>query len=376
MTNLQNNPQYISPTDALVLAIAEACSVEGRTSPNPPVGAVVVRDGVVVGRGATQPPGGPHAERVALQQAGVAAQGADLVVTLEPCTFHGRTPPCVDAIIEAGIRRVCYVAHDPDLRMGCGAEPILRSAGIDVVQLPDPDGVVADLLAPFRCRVTTGRPLVTVKYAMSLDGRIATVTGDSRWISGADSRHQVHLLRDRVDAIMVGVGTVLTDDPALTTRLESHWRVPQHPLRVIVDTTGRTPLSARILDPALPGQTLFATVNPAKEWIEAVLSRGAQVECISADAEGRVDLLALLSRLGEQGINHLLVEGGSTLLGSLAATQLIDRIWAFVAPKLVGGQAAPGPLGNPGVTRLADALPLHIRRIERYDEDILMIGER
>ncbi|NOK61240.1 MAG: 5-amino-6-(5-phosphoribosylamino)uracil reductase [Chloroflexi bacterium AL-W] len=375
MTNLQNNIQCISPTDALVLAIAEARSVEGRTSPNPPVGAVVVRDGVVVSRGATQPPGGPHAEQVALQRAGASARGADLVVTLEPCTFHGRTPPCVDAIITAGIRRVFYVAHDPDPRIGNGAEPYLRSADIEIVQLDDPDGMVADLLAPFCRRMTTGRPLVTIKYAMSLDGRIATVTGDSRWISGSESRHQVHLLRDRVDAIMVGVGTVLTDNPALTTRLEQHWRAPQHPLRVIVDTTGRTSLSARILDTALPGTTLFATVNPAKDWVEGVLSRGAQVEFLPSDTHGRVDVSALLLRLGTLGVNHLLVEGGSTLLGSLAAEQLIDRIWAFVAPKLVGGQTAPGPFGNPGVTRLADALPLHIRRVERHDNDILMIGE-
>jgi diaminohydroxyphosphoribosylaminopyrimidine deaminase / 5-amino-6-(5-phosphoribosylamino)uracil reductase len=362
------------PGDPLSLAIGQARMVEGRTSPNPPVGAVVVREGAVVGSGGTQPPGGPHAERVALLEAGAAANGADLYVTLEPCTFHGRTPPCTEAIIAAGIRRVYYVARDPDPRNGAGATPLLHAAGIEVIRLPDRAGEVADLLAPFRCRVLAGRPLVAVKYAMTLDGRIATVSGQSRWISGAASRRLVHQLRDRVDAIMVGVGTALADDPQLTTRLDDHWRPVQHPLRVIVDSRGRMPPTARLLDAALPGRTMIAAVAPPRPWIEAVAARGAQVELLPPDAAGRVALPALLARLAAQGINYLMVEGGSTLLGALAAAQQIDVVWAFIAPKLVGGLAAPGPLGDPGVARLDDAQQFVIRRLEQCGEDLLVVA--
>ncbi len=372
--SVYQEPLVSSTSEALDLAIRQAQSVSGRTSPNPPVGAVVSRAGAILGMGATQPPGGPHAEVVALRAAGSASYGAELYTTLEPCTFHGRTPPCTEAIIAAGIRRVSYVARDSDPRIGVGAEQQLRAAGIEVVRLLDPNGSIADLLAPFRCRVHTGRPLVTVKYAMTLDGRIATSSGDSRWISGPSSRHQVHLLRDRVDAIMVGVGTVLADNPELTTRLEGHWRPLRHPLRVVVDSYGRTPLNARLLDPKLPGQTMIATVAPAAAWVEELTARGIQVEQLPGDAAGRVDLQALLMLLGRRGLNHLLVEGGATLLGSLAAQALIDEIHAFIAPKLVGGTAAPGPLGGVGVTLMADAHPFLLRRVERYDQDVLLIA--
>ena len=366
--------QPIDPHQALALALAQARQAEGRTSPNPPVGAVVVRQGAVVGAGATQPPGGPHAERVALAAAGAAARGADLYTTLEPCTFHGRTPPCTDAIIAAGIRRVFYVAGDPDPRMGAGAAAALGAAGVELRRLRDPQGAVADLLAPFRCRVTAGRPLVTAKYAMTLDGRIATAARDSRWVSGPSARRQVHLLRDRVDAIMVGVGTLLADDPALTTRLEDHWRPVRHPLRVIVDSRGRTPLGARVLDPALPGQTLLATVAPPDAWAAQAEARGATVLRLPADPRGRVALPELLAELARRGVNHLLAEGGAALLGALAAAGLIDRLWAFVAPKLVGGADAPGPLGDPGVARMDDARPFVLRQIARYDQDVLLVS--
>lgn len=372
--SVYQEPQLASTSEALDLAIRQAQRVSGRTSPNPPVGAVVARTGTILGVGATQPPGGPHAEIVALQAAGAASHGAELYTTLEPCTFHGRTPPCTEAIIAAGIRRVYYVARDSDPRIGAGAEQQLQAAGIEVVRLPDPNGRVAELLAPFRCRVHTGRPLVTVKYAMTLDGRIATASGDSRWISGPRSRQQVHLLRDRVDAIMVGVGTVLADNPELTTRLEEHWRPLRHPLRIVVDSYGRTPLDVRLLNPELPGQTMIATVAPAAAWVEELTARGIQVEQLPGDATGRVDLQALLTLLGRRGLNHLLVEGGATLLGGLAAQALIDEIQAFIAPKLVGGAAAPGPLGGIGVALMADAHPFLLRRVERYDQDVLLIA--
>lgn len=371
---LAHQSNDLSPAAAMRLAIDQARAVNGRTSPNPPVGAVVIQKGAVVGVGATHPPGGPHAERVALALAGDQARGADLYVTLEPCTFYGRTPPCTEAIIAAGVRRVYYVARDDDPRMVTGAASCLRAAGIETIQMPDSDGAVADLLAPFRCRVSAGRPLVTIKYAMTLDGRIATITGASRWISGAAARRQVHLLRDHVDAIMVGVGTVLADDPQLTTRLDDHWRPVQHPLRVIVDSHGHTPLSARVLATDLPGQTLIATVDPSPSWVAAVTATGAQVLHLPPDSTGRVALAPLLTHLASIGVNHVLVEGGARLLGALTAAGLVDQVWAFIGSKLVGGAKAPGPLGDPGVAELADAQKLHIRRVERYDQDVLLVA--
>ncbi len=357
----------------LALAISQARAVQGRTSPNPPVGCVVVHHGKVVGCGATHPAGGPHAERVALAMAGTAAHGADLYVTLEPCTFYGRTPPCTDAIREAGIRRVFFVAKDTDPRIGEGAAACLQPANIDVYQLPDQDGAVADILAPFRCRSLANRPLVTAKYAMTLDGRIATVSGASRWITGSDARRAVHELRDRVDVILVGVGTILADNSSLTTRLESHWRPTRHPLRVIVDSYGRTPLSSRLLAADTPGQTLFAVVDPLPEWAEAVQATGAQIAYIEGDA-GRVDIPALLSLLAAEGHNHVLVEGGTGVLGTFAAKSLIDETWTFIGPKIVGGAQAAGPVGDPGVSQMADAHPFAVHRVERYGDDTLIVA--
>jgi diaminohydroxyphosphoribosylaminopyrimidine deaminase/5-amino-6-(5-phosphoribosylamino)uracil reductase len=359
---------------ALDLAIRMARTVVGRTSPNPPVGAIVVRDGVVRGRGATQPPGGPHAEVVALREAGENARGATLYSTLEPCTFHARTPPCTAAIIAAGIRTVFYVARDNDPRIGRGAAEVLGQAGIEVVRLADRDGAVTEILAPFRCRVATGRPLVSAKYAMTLDGRIAAVGGDSRWVSGEESRRQVHLLRDRVDAIMVGLGTLCGDDPELTTRLTDHWRPLRHPLRVVVDSQGRAPLTARLFDPELPGSTLVATVSAPPEWVAALADRGVEVEFLPADPHGRVDLRALLPLLAKRGVNHLLVEGGGKLLGALNDLGLIDQIEAYIAPKLVGGAAAPGPLAGQGVRLMAEARPFEIRRVERHGRDLMLMA--
>ena len=352
-------------------ALAAARRAEGRTSPNPPVGAVVVKDGQVIGWGWTAPPGGPHAEVVALQAAGAKAQGATLYVTLEPCTFQGRTPPCTTAIHAADVRRVVWAARDVDPRMGAGAAAVLAQDGIATEYLPL--AVAGELVAPFRSRIERGRPLVTAKWAMSLDGRIATRTGDSRWITGPAARRRVHELRDRVDAIMVGVGTMLADDPALTVRLTDHWRPVRQPLRVVVDSHGRTPLQARVLRPELEGTTLLATVDPPAAWRTAVEARGVEVLLLPSHA-GRVELGSLLRALAERGVTHLLVEGGAALLGTLADERLIDRVWAFVAPKLIGGSGAPGPLGGTGATRMAEASRLRIDAVEQIDDDVLMMG--
>jgi diaminohydroxyphosphoribosylaminopyrimidine deaminase/5-amino-6-(5-phosphoribosylamino)uracil reductase len=363
--------EQASDTMWMAEALNVARCAEGRTSPNPPVGAVVVKHGVVVGRGWTQPPGGAHAEVVALRDAGEQARDASLYVTLEPCTFQGRTPPCTDAIEAAGVRRVVWAAHDVDPRMGEGAAAALRPAGIITAYLPSP--AADELVAPFRSCVERGRPLVTTKWAMSLDGRIATRSRDSRWITGVGARRRVHELRDRVDAIMVGVGTVLADDPALTVRLEDHWRPVRNPPRVVVDTHGRTPLDARVLDPALPGKTLIATVDPPPAWRSVVESREIEV-LVLPRRDNRVDLVALLEALREHGVSHLLVEGGATLLGALADQGLIDRIWAFVGAKLIGGAGAPGPLGGAGAARIAEVMNVAISGVEAVDGDLLIVG--
>ncbi|MCS6841657.1 MAG: bifunctional diaminohydroxyphosphoribosylaminopyrimidine deaminase/5-amino-6-(5-phosphoribosylamino)uracil reductase RibD [Roseiflexus sp.] len=355
-------------------ALTLAHRAQGRTSPNPPVGAVIVRDGRIVGEGWTQPPGGPHAEVAALRAAGPEARGSDLYVTLEPCTFWGRTPPCTDAIVQAGIRRVFFAAYDPDQRIGEGATAVLARAGIEARYCPEYAACAEELIAPFRCWTRHRRPLVIAKYAMTLDGRVATVTGDSRWISSSAARRRVHELRDCVDAIIVGVGTVLADDPLLTTRLEDHWRPVQHPLRVIVDSRGRMPLTARVLDPGLPGRTLVATVRPDSHWHAALVARGIDVLVFDPGPDGRVPLPSLLRALGERGYTSALVEGGSTLLGALAQERLIDRIWAFIAPKIVGGSAAPGPVGGPGALRMADAQHWEFFATERIGDDLLVIA--
>ena len=374
MVSHSSESQALTHDAALDLAIRMARTVIGRTSPNPPVGAVVVSQGRVVGVGATQPPGGPHAEVIALQEAGGTARGATLYTTLEPCNFHARTPPCTAAIIAAGIRKVYFVARDNDPRIGRGAAEVLNAAGIEVARLVDRQGRVAEMLAPFRCRVALGRPMVTAKYAMTLDGRIAAAGGDSRWVSGPESRRQVHSLRDEVDAILIGMGTLLGDDPELTTRLEDHWRPIHHPLRVLVDSRGRAPLSARLFDPALPGDTLVATVDPPTEWVEKLVERRVGVVRLPGDQQGRVALPNLLDHLARRGLNHLMVEGGGELLGSLNDLALIDQIQAYVAPKLVGGAGAPGPLAGKGVAIMAEARPFDLRRVERYGDDLLLVA--
>ena len=355
-------------------ALALAEHARGRTSPNPPVGAAVVRDGKIVGEGWTQPPGQPHAEVMALRAAGDRARGADLYATLEPCTFWGRTPPCTDAIAAAGIGRVFFAAHDPDPRIGGGADAELRAHNIEVIHMAEYAARTQEQMAAFRCWTTRRRPLVIAKYAMTLDGKIATHTGDSRWVSGPAARRRVHLLRDQVDAIVVGVGTVLADDPQLTTRLADHWRPVQHPVRIILDSRGRTPLDAHVLDPDLPGRTVIATVAPPVLWQREVEARGVEVLRLRPTKHGQVDLHHLLTTLAARNITSLLVEGGREVFGSFAAAGLVDHVWAFIAPKLVGGSGAPGPIGDPGVALMRDAHQWQIERYELIDDDLLVIA--
>ncbi|MBI3362489.1 MAG: bifunctional diaminohydroxyphosphoribosylaminopyrimidine deaminase/5-amino-6-(5-phosphoribosylamino)uracil reductase RibD, partial [Chloroflexi bacterium] len=314
----------------------------------------------------------------ALRAAGESARGATMYVTLEPCAHHGRTPPCTEALIAAGVAEVYYAVGDPNPRVNGQGHAQLEAAGVAVHR-----GLCEDEARepnrPFFKHITTGQPFVIAKFAMSLDGKIATRTGDSRWITNEASRRRGHELRNVTDAILVGAGTVLADDPQLTTRLTPLFRFCEtgegpgvrHPLRIVADSRGRVPLSARVFDPALAGQTALATTAAAPPAHCAELAaRGVEVWTLPADSQGRVSLPALLDEIGRCGMLTLLVEGGSELLGAFFAGNLVDRAWAFVAPLIIGGQEAPGPVGGPGVERLAQAIRLCRLQVEMLDGDL------
>ena len=349
-------------TTAMTRAIALATDALGRTNPNPAVGAVVLApDGRVVGQGATAPAGGPHAEVEALAAAGAAARGATLVVSLEPCRHVGRTPACTDAIVAAGIRRVVYAVADPH-DLAAGGDEALRSAGVDVE-----GGVLAAEAAhdlqPWLVAVRRRRPHLTWKYAATLDGRTAAADGTSRWITGTDARVDVHRLRSRCDAVVVGIGTVLADDTALTVR---DWPTQRQPLRVVVDGKARTPLSARILDDAAPTLVVVGA-DADRGRVSKLRAAGAEVVEL-ARLDGFLDLHALLAALYEREALQLLLEGGATLAGSFVRQRLVDKVVGYHAPALLG--AGPPVLADAGVTTLAGALRLRLDDVRRLGDDV------
>ena len=365
--------------DFMLRALHLAEQGRGRTSPNPMVGAVLVKEGRIVGEGFHLRAGEPHAEIFALRQAGSAARGATLYVTLEPCCHYGRTPPCTQALIAAGVKEVHMSMLDPNACVAGRGREELEAAGIHTV-LGERGAEARALNETFILWVTSGRPFVIAKFAMSLDGKIATRSGDSRWITGQDARREVHKLRDQVDAILVGVGTIIADDPQLTTRLDGDARPKggpgdvRHPLRVILDSKGRTPLAARVLDPVLPGRTLLATTEAIPgDRRRAMTDRGVEVLILPAE-DGRVSLQALLQTLGSREITSLLVEGGGTVLGAYFQQGLVDKVLAFIAPLIIGGQEAPTPVVAPGVDRMAQALRLKKVHFERLGSDLLISG--
>ena len=342
----------------------------GTASPNPSVGAVLVRDGSIVGEGVTQPAGGPHAEAMAIAQAGDKARGAALYVTLEPCNYHGRTPPCVPAIVGAGVAEVHAATLDPNPRVDGRGAADLEAAGVRVSV--GEEAAAAQRLMEAHCTwITTGMPFVLAKYAMSLDGKTATAAGDSRWISGAESRRWVHRMRASCDAIMVGIGTALRDDPQLTARDEDNRPLDRQPLRVVVDSHGRLPGEARLLQS--PGCTLVAVADASSEREAALRNAGAEVLAFPAST-GQVDLRSLLQHLGSREVTGLLVEGGGTLLASLFRQGLVDKVCAFVAPLLIGGRDAPTPWDGAGAGTIADALRLERVSIERLGDDMMVVG--
>ena len=352
-------------------AVSLARQALGSTSPNPAVGAVVVKNGEIVGEGFTQPAGEDHAEIVALREAGPRANGATLYVTLEPCNHFGRTPPCTDAIIDAGISAVQVAIVDPNPAVSGGGVERLESDGIPT-HLGAESAAVRRQLEAWLKLVTTGRPFITAKFAMSLDGKISTHTGDSKWITGDKARWHVHKMRARSDAVMVGIGTALADDPRLTARDERGNPLSRQPLRVVVDSRGRLPATARLLSE--PGKTLIAvgsgvTGSQMGEHGDGVEFRHFPLRDEHINLQGLIEFLA-----EERDVTSIMVEGGGTLLGAMFDLGLVDKVVAFVAPTIIGGASAPSPVGGAGVEMMVDALELERVRWKRMGRDMLITG--
>lgn len=331
----------------------------GAVEPNPMVGAVVVRDGMVVGEGYHMRYGQAHAEVHALAQAGELARGATLYVTLEPCCHFGKTPPCTDAILQAGIARVVVAMADPfPLVSGRGAD-LLRQAGV-AVDIGLCEAEARALNAPYLKLLGTGRPFVHAKWAMSLDGKIASRSGDSRWISGAESRRRVHTLRGQVDAVLVGAGTVRADDPLLTARPPG----PRTATRIVLTTTADLPPTCQLLATARAVPVLVAHTQQVPSQRRAALeSAGCELVRVSGVAD-------LLDQLGRRRMTNVLVEGGAGLFAALVAERLIDTLHVFVAPKLIGGKGALSPVGGLGIETMAQAVGLRIDAVEMAGPDV------
>ncbi|MBI5968956.1 MAG: bifunctional diaminohydroxyphosphoribosylaminopyrimidine deaminase/5-amino-6-(5-phosphoribosylamino)uracil reductase RibD [Deltaproteobacteria bacterium] len=355
------------------LALRLAKKGMGRTSPNPLVGAVVVQGRNILGRGYHRRAGEAHAEILALRQAGKKARGATLYLNLEPCAHFGKTPPCTEAILNAGIQRVVAGMKDPNpLVSGRGIRQ-LRRAGVQVDV-----GILREecqeLNAPFGKFITTQKPFVTLKAAISLDGKVATRSGDSRWISSEASRNYVHHLRQVADAVMVGIGTVLKDDPLLTVRLFGK-NPPRHPLRVIVDSRLRIPFHSKLVRTAGQYPTLVATTEVASSSKKKRLAKAKlEVLVMKSDAQRRVSLKALMEELARRGVVSILLEGGSTLNASALREKLVDRLLFFVSPKIIGGHRAPGVIGGEGILRIEQAESVKIMKIKRLGPDLLIEG--
>jgi diaminohydroxyphosphoribosylaminopyrimidine deaminase/5-amino-6-(5-phosphoribosylamino)uracil reductase len=355
----------------MTLALELARRGEGRTAPNPPVGAVLVRDDQVVGEGYHPAAGKPHAEIYALQAAGRLAAGADLYVTLEPCCHYGRTGPCTEALIAAGVRRVFFGTVDPNPRVAGQGLERLRSAGIEVSAAPLADEC-RRLIAPFAKHVMTGRPFVILKAAMTLDAQLATVAGQSQWITGTASREAGHRLRDRVDGVLTGTGTVLADNPRLTVRLPSGGR---NPARIVIDGRLASSPDSLVYAAEAPGRRFLATADDvAEDRLAPFLGQGVEVLTVPRDGM-HLDLGAVMDKLGTIGLQTLLVEAGGNLNRALLRAGLVDRLVLFVAPLIFGGSDGMPLFAGPGAARLADAWCLNDVRISRIGQDLMLEGE-
>ncbi len=353
------------------MALDLAVRGEGFTSPNPMVGAVVVKGGKVVGSGFHEVIGSPHAEVNAINAAGKLAEGGTLYVTLEPCNHTGRTPPCTAAILKAGISRVVVAMPDPNQHVAGGGVEHLKRQGLEVIT-----GVCEQQARrqneAFIKYITTGRPFVIAKCAATLDGRTATRTGDSRWVTGEAARHYVHRLRHAVDAIMVGIHTIQTDDPSLTTRLEG--RPAKDPIRIILDTRLSIAPDAKVLQQASDADTILVAGQGVGQNKKAVLENGGNRVIEAALKNNRIDLVALMQQLGALEISSILVEGGSRVLASAFTAGIVDKVQFFYAPKVLGGDDGVPICSGPGPELMNQSIPIKDITVQRFDDDVLIEG--
>jgi diaminohydroxyphosphoribosylaminopyrimidine deaminase/5-amino-6-(5-phosphoribosylamino)uracil reductase len=351
-------------------ALALAEQGRGFVEPNPLVGAVMVRDGRNVGEGWHQRFGEAHAEINALARAGVAARGATLFITLEPCCHYGNTPPCTEALVRAGIHRVVAAMQDPFPKVAGKGAAELRAAGI-AVEFGLCERQARRLNAPY-LKLLGGRPYVHAKWAMTLDGKIATRTGDSKWISGPAARRRVHDLRGRMDAIVIGIGTALADNPLLTARPPG----PRTPCRIVLDSRCRLPVGSYLATTAKETPTLIVTAGSLMAE-RAVALQAAGCELLSLrDSDSRPDVAALLDEFGRRRWTNILVEGGSAVLGSFLDAGAIDEVHVFIAPRLLGGREAKSPIGGRGAASIAEALALSEWNLAQIETDVLLHGWR
>lgn len=370
--NHQQDTSYMEEA----LRLAE--KARGRTSPNPMVGAVIVKDGHVIGKGYHTKAGSPHAEIEALNDAVEDPQGSILYVTLEPCCMYGKTPPCTDAIIRAGIRRVVAAMIDPDPRVkGKGCEQ-LRNAGIDV-DVGILENQARRLNEAFITHKITGFPFVISKFAMSLDGKIATKIGDSKYITNEASRAYVHALRNQVDAIMVGIGTVLADDPLLTTRLKGLRATSEdaghNPHRIILDTHLSIPLTANVVrDVSEAKTTIFTGEGIDQDKVTRLRERGVEIQSVEYDDYGKLNLKQILEVLGKHDVVSVLLEGGAEINGTAFIHHLVDKVLVFIAPLIIGGKDARSAVEGSGIETLSDAVRLSEITTQRFGDDMLIEG--
>src|SRR5512135_1975292 len=367
MTDRKTDEFYMS------MALELAQLGRGTASPNPMVGAVVVKDDKVVGKGFHKRPGTPHGEAIALQKAGEKAQGATLYVNLEPCCHRDKlTPPCTDAVLKSGVKRVVVGMIDPNPKVSGQGVVLLGEAGVEVDA-----GLLQEkcerLNQAFRKYITTGLPFVTLKVAQTLDGKIATSSGDSKWITGFEARRQGHLLRHQSDAILVGIGTILRDDPSLTTRIEG-LENPHDPCRIVLDSTLRIPLDAKVLNLESKSKTLVATtIAGSTQKMKEIKKKKAGL-LILDEKEGLVSLPALMDELAKMGMTNVLIEGGARVNAEALRSGVVDKVMFFVAPKILGGDDARGSIGGKSPEGLSEAIPLYDVHYTKAGEDILIEG--
>lgn len=359
-------------TDQSYMQMALELAKQGRgwTSPNPMVGAVIVKDGQIIGKGYHARCGDLHAERAALKACTGDPAGATMYVTLEPCCHHGRQPPCTDAILEAGITRVVVGSGDPNPQVAGEGLNILRSHGVEITEsvLKEECTALNDVFFHY---IQTKKPYVVLKYAMTLDGKLAAYTGASQWITGEIARRHVHESRGRYRAIMVGVDTVITDNPQLTCRIEGG----RNPLRIVCDSSLRTPLTATLVQTAREVETLIATCYTDKDRIAPYEALGCRVLTLPENKDGKVDLPALMEALGKMEVDSVLLEGGSRLHWSALESGIVNKVQAYIAPKLLGGAAAKSPIGGQGFPHPDNAVRLKEPTITRLGDDLLIESE-